>query len=111
MLSTQTSAFATQPIRLNKGGLNDPGANICMTNRLALILNMRLLDTPLKVGVAVSEGGADITEFKCTHMGDLPFTLTNGGCHYQPYYYNPLVTNTFIALDAICTASKGLLTT
>ncbi len=81
-----------------------------MTNRLSLLLNVRPLDNPLKVGVAIAEGGESLTESKCTHIGDLPLPLANGGYHYQPCYYNPSATNTFIAPDAICTESDGLLT-
>ena len=82
------------------GGLADPGANICMTYDKSILLNLRLLPAPISVGVAVNNGG-DVQQSKCTHVGDLPLRLENGGYHYQRCYYNPSASETFISPQAI----------
>ena len=87
-------------IQNSVGGLADPGANICMTHDKSILLNLRLLPAPISVGVAVnSEGG--VQQSKCTHVGDLPLRLEDGGYHYQRCYFNPNASETFISPQAI----------
>lgn len=92
---------------LADAGLIDPGANICMTNALEPLKNLRRLPIPLKVGVAV-EGRSEPQQSTCTHVGDLPIRLSDGRTHYQRCYYNPDATETFISPQAIVESSDVL---
>ena len=92
-----------------KGGLCDPGANICMTNKLSLLLNAKRLDHPLPVGVALNVEGSLVSNSVCTHVGDLPLPLTSGDYYFQKCYYNPSATDTFLSPHAVCRDSDGLL--
>ena len=88
----------TLPLR-TKGGLSDTGANICMTNKMLLLLNVKRLDNPIHVGVALNVEGSSVSNSVCTHVGNLPLPLTLG-----EYFYH-----TFLSPRAVCRDSDGLL--
>ena len=92
-----------------KGGLSDTGANICMTNQMSLLLNVRQLHNPIPVGVALNVEGSKVANSVCTHVGDLPLPLTSGEYFYQKCYYNPSATDTFLSPHAVWRDSDGLL--
>ena len=99
------------PSRLDKGGLCDPGANICMTNNFKLLHGIRRLATPISVGVALDTSTSGMKTSVCTHVGYLLLPLTDGGEHRQRCYFNPSATDTFLSPHAVCNDSDGLLTT
>ncbi len=66
-----------RPVRLDRGGLSDTGANICMTNLLELLRNVRPLAQPIAVGVALTPDATFTQDSVCTHVGKLPLPLTN----------------------------------
>ena len=93
----------------DQGGLADPGANVCMTNKKSLLYNLRPLENPFPVGVAVSQDSTSTSQSMCTHVGELPLPMTNGDTWYQLCYYNHSASDTFISPHAVCHNSKGLL--
>ena len=84
-----------------KGGLSDTGANCCMTADKTILRNLRELDTPMLIGVAVTHDGPITSSAECTHVGDLPIYCDNGDEIVAECFYNPNATDTIISPQAI----------
>jgi hypothetical protein len=75
----------------------DSGANICITNSLALLIE------------AVNITPFTFLDNCCTKCGLLPLAMTDGSLYYQPCYYCKNATKTIISPQAIIDASDTLL--
>jgi hypothetical protein len=86
-------------------GLCDSGANLCMTNKPNLLMDVRPC-APFTILLATSDGGHSHTNV-CHHRGLLPLPLLDGRTYYQMCFVNPYASETFILPQAIIDSSAG----
>ncbi|KAL7528065.1 hypothetical protein ACHAWF_009840 [Thalassiosira exigua] len=79
-------------------GIIDGGSNICLTNTLALLLDVVDI-SPVPVSVAIEDDSP--ATFLCTAKGSLPLRMDNGTIHYQPTFYCADAVETIISPQAI----------
>ena len=88
-----------------KGSLADSGANCCMTANKELLKNLRKLEAPITIGVAVCDNGPIKSSAECTHVGDLTIKCDNGETVITECFYNPYASDTIISPQAIIDSS------
>jgi hypothetical protein len=90
-----------------KGKMADSGANCCMTNNKRLLEEMECLDTPMSIGVALTEKGSEFSYAQCTHAGKLPIVCDDGQVIKVFCFYNPFASDTIISPQAIVDQSES----
>jgi hypothetical protein len=91
--------------KVEKGGMADTGANCSMTANWNALKNVKKLDQPILVGVAVTDDGSLRQTAECTHIGDYPIECDDGSVVYTKCFYNPNASDTIISPQAIIDAS------
>jgi hypothetical protein len=85
------------------GSLMDSGANICITNSLAILIDAINI-TPFTFSIG-RDGATHSVDICCTKRGLLPLTMMDGSLYYQPCYYCKNATETIISPQAVVNAS------
>ncbi len=102
--STRVCAFTPMGATPRRGLCNS-SANLCMTNNLNLLMDVRPC-TPFKISLATTNGEHSHTNI-CQHRGLLPLPLIDSTTYYQTCFVNPYASETFISPQAIINSSDG----
>jgi hypothetical protein len=71
-----------------------------MTADISKLTNLRKLDQPIIIGVAVNDNG-DSSANECTHIGDLQVKCDDGSTISTICFYNPSASDTIISPQSI----------
>ena len=85
------------------GSLMDSGANICITNSLAILIDAINI-TPFTFSIG-RDGATHSVDICCTKRGLLPLAMMDGSLYYKPCYYCKNATETIISPQAVVNAS------
>jgi hypothetical protein len=90
----------SKSVQINGYKLMDSGANCSMTADLSLLSNVRKLDQPIVIGVAVTDDGEPSAN-ECTHIGDLEVKCDDGTTISTLCFYNPNASDTIVSPQSI----------
>jgi hypothetical protein len=90
----------SKTVQVDGAKLMDSGANCSMTADISKLTNLRKLDQPIVIGVAVNDNG-DSSANECTHIGDLQVKCDDGSTISTICFYNPSASDTIISPQSI----------